>query len=172
MSALRKIGTYLGFVEEDLDEYYDETPETPARREPEPVREAHVAEPASAAPAPVEEYREPAEVTPIRASVRPVESAPESSMQRIKTIHPRSYNDAKDIGTAFRDGIPVIVNLTAMDDTNSKRLVDFSVGLIFGLHGSIEKVTNKVFLLTPENVEVSTEREDESDEQATFFNQN
>ena len=91
-------------------------------------------------------------------------------MQRIQTIHPRSYNDAKAIGTAFRDGVPVIMNLSAMVEANSKRLVDFSAGLIFGLRGSIEKVTNNVFLLTPESIEVSTE-EAAGDHQASFFNQ-
>lgn len=92
-------------------------------------------------------------------------------MNRIKTIHPRSYNDAMVIGSAFRDGTPVIMNLSEMDESNSKRLVDFSAGLIFGLHGSIERVTNKVFLLTPENIEVTGESEADPDTQASFFNQ-
>lgn len=92
-------------------------------------------------------------------------------MNRIRTIHPRSYNDAMVIGAAFREGTPVIMNLSEMDENNSKRLVDFSAGLIFGLHGSIERVTNKVFLLTPENIEVAGENEADSDTQASFFNQ-
>lgn len=92
-------------------------------------------------------------------------------MNRIRTIHPRSYNDAMVIGAAFHEGTPVIMNLSEMDENNSKRLVDFSAGLIFGLHGSIERVTNKVFLLTPENIEVAGENEADSDTQASFFNQ-
>ncbi|WP_101649701.1 cell division protein SepF [Brevibacterium ihuae] len=164
MSALKKIGTYLGFVEDDLDEpqaRHHRAADTDDYADDYGVEDFDE----------VVEYEEPAAVTPIRASVRPVESAPASAMQRIQTIHPRSYNDAKAIGTAFRDGIPVIMNLSAMDEANSKRLVDFSAGLIFGLRGSIEKVTNNVFLLTPENIEVSTENDDAGDTQASFFNQ-
>lgn len=162
MSALKKIGTYLGFVEDDLDD-----PRARQRYDGDDT----VAEYAAEDYEDVVDYQEPAAVTPIRASVRPVESAPAPAMRRIQTIHPRSYNDAKAIGTAFRDGIPVIMNLTAMDEANSKRLVDFSAGLIFGLRGSIEKVTNNVFLLTPENIEVSNESETAHDTQASFFNQ-
>lgn len=76
---------------------------------------------------------------------------------RISTIHPRSYNDAKAIGEAYRDGVPVIMNLSDMGDADAKRLVDFSAGLVFGLRGSIERVTSKVFLLSPMNVEVTEE---------------
>jgi cell division inhibitor SepF len=97
-----------------------------------------------------------AEVTPIRrAPLR--EAAPASDLRRITTIHPRSYNDARLIGEAFRAGTPVIMNVTDMDDADAKRLVDFSAGLIFGLHGAIERVTNKVFLLSPEHVEITGE---------------
>jgi cell division inhibitor SepF len=85
-----------------------------------------------------------------------VRETPESSYQ-ITTLQPRSYNEARQIGEAFREHIPVIMNLTDMSDDDAKRLVDFAAGLIFGLHGSIEKVTNKVFLLSPSNVAVSAE---------------
>lgn len=87
---------------------------------------------------------------------RDLREAPESSYQ-ITTLQPRSYNEARQIGEAFREHIPVIMNLTDMSDDDAKRLVDFAAGLIFGLHGSIEKVTNKVFLLSPSNVAVSAE---------------
>jgi cell division inhibitor SepF len=76
---------------------------------------------------------------------------------KITTLQPSSYNEARQIGEAFREGIPVIMNLTEMTDGDAKRLVDFAAGLIFGLRGSIEKVTNKVFLLSPSNVRVSAE---------------
>src|SRR5690606_27340539 len=72
-----------------------------------------------------------------------------SDLRRIQTIKPRSYNDARLIGEAFRQGVPVIMNLTEMSDGDAKRLVDFSAGLSFGLHGSIERVTTSVFLLSP-----------------------
>ena len=83
--------------------------------------------------------------------------APKPQPYRITTLHPRNYNEARTIGERFRDGMPVIMNLSEMDDSDAKRLVDFAAGLIFGLHGSIERVTNKVFLLSPEHVEVTAE---------------
>lgn len=102
-----------------------------------------------------------AQVTPIRRDlIPPVENPepkPSPDLRRISTIHPRSYNDARVIGEAFRGGTPVIINLSDMDDADAKRLVDFSAGLIFGLHGGIERVTSKVFLLSPEHVEVLSE---------------
>jgi len=115
-----------------------------------------------------------AQVTPLH---RPVRVAPDpddglGEVRRITTIHPRSYNDARRIGEAFRDGTPVIINLTDMDDGDAKRLVDFSAGLIFGLRGAIERVTSKVFLLSPANVEISSgPRTDEVTVHAAFFNQ-
>lgn len=78
----------------------------------------------------------------------------EEQLRQITTIHPRSYNDAKIIGESFRENIPVIMNVTDMGEAEAKRLVDFSAGLAFALHGSIERVTDKVFLLTPTNLEV------------------
>ncbi len=76
---------------------------------------------------------------------------------RITALHPQSYNDARAIGEYFRDGTPVIMNLTEMDDGDAKRLVDFAAGLIFGLRGAIDKITTKVFLLSPANVHVTAE---------------
>lgn len=73
---------------------------------------------------------------------------------KITTLHPRSYNDAKRIGEDFRQGIPVIVNLTELGEVDAKRIVDFAAGLTFGLNGRIERVTSKVFLLSPANVDV------------------
>ncbi|MFE4976572.1 cell division protein SepF [Kitasatospora sp. NPDC056651] len=89
---------------------------------------------------------------------------------RITTLHPRTYNEARTIGEQFRGGTPVIMNLTEMDDTDAKRLVDFAAGLVFGLHGSIERVTQKVFLLSPANVDVTAEDKARIAE-GGFFNQ-
>ncbi|WP_169252472.1 cell division protein SepF [Brevibacterium sp. 'Marine'] len=172
MSAIKKTLEYLGFVEEEDETTTQHTDRRePARRDREVVETFDDVDD-SDAPAAAEE-RTPAPVTPIHPSpIRPVDTpAPGTSMNRIRTIHPRSYNDAMVIGAAFREGTPVIMNLSEMDENNSKRLVDFSAGLIFGLHGSIERVTNKVFLLTPENIEVAGENEADSDTQASFFNQ-
>lgn len=76
---------------------------------------------------------------------------------RIVTLHPHSYNEARLIGERYREGTPVIMNLTGMDDPDAKRLVDFAAGLAFALRGSIDKVTTKVFLLSPTNVDVTAE---------------
>jgi cell division inhibitor SepF len=75
-------------------------------------------------------------------------------MRTITTVHPRSYNDAKSVGESFRDGTPVIMDLSDLAETEAKRLVDFAAGLVYALHGSIERVTTTVFLLTPSYVEV------------------
>lgn len=108
---------------------------------------------------PVEEpHREPAPVTHLPTSpAAPAHHHQEvGEMSRINTIHPRTYNEAKEIGESFRNGVPVIMNLSDMDDTDAKRLVDFAAGLVFGLHGTIERVTSKVFLLSPQGIEVAT----------------
>ena len=92
-----------------------------------------------------------------------------ADMARITTVHPRTYNEARVIGEHFRDGVPVIMNLSEMEDADAKRLVDFAAGLIFGLRGTIERVTSKVFLLCPPNVNVSSE--DKERIAGGFFNQ-
>lgn len=81
--------------------------------------------------------------------------APEPRLSRITTLHPRNYNDARAIGEQFRAGVPVVMDVTEMDDADAKRLVDFAAGLTFGLRGRIEKVTRGVFLLSPEGVAVT-----------------
>lgn len=89
---------------------------------------------------------------------------------RIETIHPRSYNDARRIGEEYRDGIPVIMNLGDLDDSDAKRIIDFAAGLVFGCRGSIERITNKVFLLSPVNVDVGDQARQQL-AQDGFFNQ-
>lgn len=95
-----------------------------------------------------------------RAPVTPIKRAPSTSredaddMRTITTVHPRSYNDAKSVGESFRDGTPVIMDLSDLAEAEAKRLVDFAAGLVYALHGSIERVTATVFLLTPSYVEV------------------
>ncbi|NEK58585.1 cell division protein SepF [Geodermatophilus sabuli] len=96
--------------------------------------------------------------------------APAPKPYRITTLHPRTYNEARQIGESFRDGMPVIMNLSEMDDADAKRLVDFAAGLSFGLRGSIERVTNKVFLLSPRDVDVTAEDKARIRE-GGFFNQ-
>ena len=102
---------------------------------------------------------EPAAAVPEPTPAPAPAAAPEPKPQgyRITTVHPASYNEARTIGERFRDGMPVIMNLTEMEHADAKRLVDFAIGLTFGLHGSIERVTAKVFLLSPQDVDVTAE---------------
>jgi cell division inhibitor SepF len=170
--TMRKLGLYLGLVEDDEHEQYDgydddESYEEPAVRRYQPTAAATAATP-----------RRSFETAPRSVGAVALETAPRPQAvpadaydaYRITTLHPHSYNDARAIGEHFRSGTPVIMNLTEMDDTDAKRLVDFAAGLIFGLHGRIERVTNKVFLLSPEHVEVTAEDKARIAE-GGFFNQ-
>jgi cell division inhibitor SepF len=167
-SAMRKMAVYLGLVEDDrYDDDYDEydiyDDEAADRRR---VERADDESSSAGAPDQPED-----EQKTFGAERRPslAESAV-SDLARITTLHPRTYNEARTIGEHFREGTPVIMNLTEMVDSDAKRLVDFAAGLIFGLHGSIERVTNKVFLLSPVNVEVTAEDKARMAERG-FFNQ-
>ncbi|WP_426998961.1 cell division protein SepF [Pseudarthrobacter sp. N5] len=172
--ALRKTMIYLGLA--DGDEHYESELHTPQkdeghsmdydreeRRAPAPAREVS----RESTRAAEEEYRAP--VTPIKRAASSRED--HAGLRQITTIHPRSYNDAKLIGESFREGIPVIMNVTDMGEADAKRLVDFSAGLVFGLRGSIERVTSKVFLLSPSYIEVIGDDKKISETQASFFNQ-
>jgi cell division inhibitor SepF len=94
---------------------------------------------------------------------------PAEPTYQITALHPRTYNEARTIGEAFRRSTPVIMNLSEMEDADAKRLVDFAAGLTFGLHGRIERVTAKVFLLSPHNVTVTAQ--DKARIESGFFNQ-
>lgn len=99
--------------------------------------------------------------------LRPVQSRTES---RVQMVQPTSFNDAQEIGKSFRDGVPVIINLGVADPELSKRLVDFASGLTYALEGKMSKIAEKVFVLTPQNVEFSAEERAAMVEQG-FFNQ-
>ena len=105
--------------------------------------------------------------TPIRPRLREVDSAP----VKVHLVVPRSFNDAQQIADRFKQGIPVIVNLQGTDADLSKRLIDFASGLTYALDGSMQRVADKVFLLTPRNVEVSAEERARLLERGGFFNQ-
>jgi cell division inhibitor SepF len=162
-SAMRKMAVYLGLVEDDrrYAENYEAYDEYDDYDEP-----ADAAEPAAPAPSPSR-----ADYAGYPTDHR-IETVPPQQVElaRITTLHPRTYNEARNIGEHFRDGTPVIMNLTEMVDSDARRLVDFAAGLIFGLRGSIDKVTNKVFLLSPANVEVTAEDKARIAERG-FFNQ-
>ena len=142
--AMRKMGEYLGLVEQaDYDDYDDEPSVVlPVTRdvEPRPARQVNVRGPV----AHIDEHRRP----------RPVAA---SALSRIETVTPRAYNDARTVGEHFREGVPVIMNLSEISDSEAKRLVDFAAGLVFSAHGSINRVTAKVFLLSPAGIEVTDE---------------
>lgn len=213
--AMRKMGIYLGLVEDDVprgygrydarpsdelehdrrygrydedrydedfaddgyaDDYADDIPAVPPARDPEPLSVRRVqARPLGLAPTgatgstgsrvlsassgPVAAaglaMREPVTATP--EPEPEAAPAPAAKSYQVVTLHPRTYNEARTIGERFREGMPVIMNLTEMDDADAKRLVDFAAGLSFGLRGSIERVTAKVFLLSPQDVAVTAE---------------
>jgi cell division inhibitor SepF len=164
--AMHRMGVYLGLVEDDeyadADGYGHPVERAPARRddyaEGHYPREQPRAEVASygpqyddaAAQGYADDYREPT--------------------YQITALHPRTYNEARTIGEHFRKATPVIMNLSEMDDADAKRLVDFAAGLTFGLHGRIERVTAKVFLLSPHNVTVTAQDKARIAETG-FFNQ-
>jgi cell division inhibitor SepF len=168
--AMRKMGVYLGLLE-DTERYeeYDDEPGVDPRRDPHadhlaPTGPAEGRVPArSASVASLSERRRP---MPAGTSAAPVVA----ELSRITTLHPSTYNEARVVGENFRDGIPVIMNLSEMDDTDAKRLVDFAAGLVFAVRGTIERVTNKVFLLSPPNVSVAAEDKQRIAE-GGFFNQ-
>ncbi len=160
--AMRKMAVYLGLVENEdqYDEYDSYDRQHDQRDYDERTRQLHAVrddEPASS--------RSGNSAGVSRAPVPPAASA-----SRITTLHPRTYNDARAIGEQFRDGTPVIMNLSEMDDGDAKRIVDFAAGLSFGLHGTLERVTQKVFLLSPANVVVTAEEKAQL-AQGGFFNQ-
>jgi cell division inhibitor SepF len=163
--AMRKIGEYLGLLEDTgvYDDEYDEQGYAVAEQQ-QPVRRAPVP---AAQPAPVADISQRRRA---QAPSAPSAVAPVAELSRITTLHPRTYNEARTIGENFRDGVPVIMNLSEMDDADAKRLVDFAAGLVFATRGTIERVTAKVFLLSPPNVTVAAE-EKERIVQGGFFNQ-
>ena len=106
----------------------------------------------------------------LQSRERSLSAEEEERRYQITTLHPTTYNEARTIGEHFRDGVPVIMNLTEMDEADAKRLVDFAAGLVFGLRGNFERVTNRVFLLSPANVQV-TEADKAKIAEGGFFNQ-
>ena len=166
-NALRKVANYLGLMDDpEMDAPHESIKRAPEVRIPDvkiKTREARtpnhsVANSAThhvalsvAVPAPVAHYDLPV-------------------LDRIVTLHPRFYNEARTLGEHYRQGNPVIMNLSDMEESERKRLVDFASGLVFGHHGTIERVTSKVFLLSPANIRVSSEDKTAAAE-ASFFNQ-
>jgi cell division inhibitor SepF len=145
-NPLRKSMVWLGLADDQFD--YDEP-----------------AEPSGPTPVPLVSR---APVTPLPKRQPARSQVPE--MNEILTVHPRQYRDAQSIADSFRDGVPVIINLTQMTEQDARRLIDFASGLSQGLYGKIERVTNKVFLLSPAHVVVSGDQSAaEAEIEASFF---
>lgn len=140
MSALRKMTSFLGYAEPTGDDGYEDTYHHAADE----TYAEEFADGESEQLDDYDSYEEPDAAAPVAVP----------DLRRIVTVHPSTYNEARVIGESFRDGVPVIVNLTNMNESDARRMVDFSAGLVFGLHGAIERVTPRVFLLTPASVEI------------------
>jgi cell division inhibitor SepF len=175
--AMRRIGEYLGLLEDTgrYDEFgdYDDLDAEPTQRQKSVPDESAETVPVQSARARRREATV-ADLDERRRSTPTGRPTPRTStvaeLSRITTLHPRTYNEARVVGENFRDGTPVIMNLTEMDDDDAKRLVDFAAGLVFATRGTIERVTNKVFLLSPPNVSVAAEDKQRIAE-GGFFNQ-
>jgi cell division inhibitor SepF len=163
--GFRKMAVYLGLVEdnqnnllsEEVEEFYEEEVTTP-RWTPTP-------RPFSTNGATALAERPEVRVAP---QIKPVVAA--EPVTRITTLHPRAFNDARRIGEEYREGTPVIINLSEMDPSDQKRILDFASGLAFALRGTIERVTNSVFLISPANVDLGAEARQQV-AQDGFFNQ-
>ncbi|TFD33136.1 cell division protein SepF [Cryobacterium cryoconiti] len=181
-NPLKKTMVYLGLADEELE--YEAPAAAPASTGPHStVSNAAASKPAAPHSAATPSHTSSshsngasastgrAPVTPLRKTSAPKNVAA-SDMNEILTVHPRQYKDAQVIAESFRDGIPVIINLSQMSDADARRLIDFASGLSQGLYGKIERVTAKVFLLSPSHVVVSGDNAaEDSDAEASFFAQ-
>ena len=135
-NPIKKAAIFLGLAEEQGDDYANETAAIPTSVVPAATR---------------------ASVTPLSPRRNSSRQTAVSDMNEIVTVHPQQYSDARTVAESFREGVPVIMNLGQMPEEDARRLIDFASGLTLGLHGRIEKVTSKVFLLSPVHVAVSGE---------------
>jgi cell division inhibitor SepF len=159
-------------AEESLEQSYRDRPNvrrlTPRRRSQsydDWTESAETPEPAVPAPTPERSPRSP------RSSVRHMAAVPNQNAVKVHLVLPRSFNDAQQIADKFKHSIPVILNLQSADSELSKRLIDFASGLTYALDGGMQRVADKVFLLTPRNVEVSAEQRAQMLERGGFYNQ-
>ena len=150
-NALRKMANYLGL----MDDLEMDVMEQPSTRVSPPEQRIKTRE---------------ARNTPLAVAPAPAIQMDLPVLDRIVTLHPRFYNEARTIGEHYRLGNPVIMNLSDMEENERKRFVDFASGLVFGHNGKSERVTSIVFLLSPANIKVSSEDKTAAAE-ASFFNQ-
>jgi cell division inhibitor SepF len=168
-------------AEESLEQSYRERPNvrrlTPRRRGQDfddwtESSESDQATTRAPSPAPAPALRPSrAERERVRDMRPQIEAVPNPASVKVHLVLPRSFNDAQQIADRFKQGIPVILNLQSADNELSKRLIDFASGLTYALNGGMQRVADKVFLLTPRNVEVSAEQRAALLERGGFFNQ-
>jgi cell division inhibitor SepF len=162
-------------AEESLEQSYRERPNvrrlTPRRRGQEFDDWTESESDAPTARVPATRSSREARVRDLPSRVPRIEAVPNPSSVRVHLVLPRSFNDAQQIADRFKQGIPVILNLQNADGELSKRLIDFTSGLTYALNGGMQRVADKVFLLTPRNVEVSAEQKAQLLERGGFFNQ-
>ncbi|HYU56774.1 MAG TPA: cell division protein SepF [Actinomycetota bacterium] len=157
----KKTLQYLGLVEDEDYEELGEVVEAPvATREPATVRRLR-SEPTTS----VRESSTP------EAIIRTIPQTRPAAANSIHRAEPKAFNEARELGERFKQGIPVIMNLQGTEDHIARRLVDFASGLVFGLEGKIEMVASRVYLLTPENMEVSAEERERLRTEGGFYNQ-
>lgn len=189
MGAMRKAGVWLGLIEDDEDRQYDEFDDSDefddrvdrASHSNARVRRLDRSDRGGSERSSVRSLSRPSSsVTSftrdnLALAPEPVERerpvlVADNPEYRITTVHPTTYNEARMVGEAYRDGTPVIMNLSELDESDAKRLVDFAAGLVFGTRGSFDRVTNRVFLLSPANIEVTADDKAKIAE-GGFFNQ-
>jgi len=168
MGFMQRVKVMLGLADEYDDEHYDDDVHEDEyyddeEDEPAPRREPAYTSPYGTDPASVRRVdRQPdlaraREAAPLRAVPSPSDQSASAPQVKIHTVEPRSYSEAQGIADKFKAGQPVIMNLTMTDSDLAKRLIDFASGLTYGLDGGLQKVSEKVFMLSPRNVAVSAQ---------------
>lgn len=144
-------------LDHDDDYAYEERPRAPRRPwADDPAPATHRSSPSVRGALAVDTQPEPV-VRPRPPAPEPAPAPAAHPLSRITTLHPRSFLEARSIGERYRDGAPVIIDLTDLSPAHAQRLVDFAAGLAFAMRGDIDKITNNVFLISPHNVDVTAE---------------
>ena len=154
---LRKAMVYLGLTDDEFEDYeYEDVPasQTQARRYADPADGTGSVSGVRPMPREMSDQPNGVSITPRPAVVRPITPMHGA---KVHVVAPSRFADAQEIGDRFKNGQPVIVNLETNDRELSRRMIDFCSGVTYALSGSMDKVADQVFLLTPSNVEVSPE---------------
>ncbi len=163
-SFFKRAMVYLGLVDDEYDDYDDYEPRGPMPRagvrpvdEPEEQPAAVTVGGGTIRPLPRDEVGQPAVVTPRPQVVRPVPAPDAGGGARVHVVAPTQFGDARQVADQLMANQPVIVNLQVADRELMRRMIDFCSGVTYALNGKMERVADKVFLVTPSNVKVSAE---------------